>query len=67
MLFLILSTTLFALWNSDELGVLLSGLNPSPWPPGPEIGQQWFDEFLVAFPDDTPIVKVGISCATNLL
>ena len=27
-------------------------------PPGPEIGQQWFDEFLVAFPDDTPIVKV---------
>jgi len=28
--------------------------------PGPEIGQQWFDKFLVTFPDDTPIVKVGV-------
>lgn len=28
--------------------------------PGPEIGQQWFDEFLVAFPDDTSIVKVRV-------
>ncbi|CAK9077190.1 Uncharacterized protein SCF082_LOCUS37072, partial [Durusdinium trenchii] len=28
--------------------------------PGPELGQQWFDRFLVAFPDDTPIVKVQV-------
>ena len=27
---------------------------------GPDIGQQWFDSFLVAFPDDTPIVKARI-------
>lgn len=26
---------------------------------GPELGQQWFDRFLVAFPDDTPIVKAA--------
>ena len=72
--FLILATALFALWillRVDDISLLLvSGLNPAPWPPGPEIGQQWFDEFLVAFPDDTSIVKVGfyafrISCATN--
>ncbi|CAJ1355267.1 unnamed protein product [Effrenium voratum] len=33
--------------------------------PGPELGQQWFGDFLVAFPDDTPIAKVRIRAASN--
>lgn len=42
-----------------ELEVFSCSIETKPWR-GPEIGQQWFDKFLVTFPDDTPIVKVGI-------